>query len=126
MNGTAKEIKGNSPSIRSAPDVSGAKVGSLPAGVTIEFMELVPGSKVATDKWLKLPNGIHFVNQNVGGVEYFKILTMPTTQPPPPVSESIYISHTFTDTLIVEKPDGSTQTYSATWTMPDVEYKPNP
>jgi len=83
MNGTAQEIKGNVPSIRTAPDVSGTKVGSLSPYVIVEFMELVNGSKVATDKWLKLPNGIHYVNQNVGGVEQFKILTMPTTPPPP-------------------------------------------
>lgn len=82
--GTAREAKGNIASVRNAPDVSGAKIGTIPGGATISFMELVPGSKVATDKWLKLSDGTSYVNQFVGGVTYFTILTMPIVTPPPP------------------------------------------
>ena len=84
--GTAREAKGNLASVRTAPDVSGAKIGTIAGGSTVNFMELVNGSKVATDKWLKLPDGISYVNQFVGGVTYFTILTMPSITPPPPVT----------------------------------------
>lgn len=87
--GKAQEAQGKSASIRLAPDISGAKVGTLSIGVTIDFMELVPGSKVTTDKWLKLPNGIHYVNQYVGGLTYFKILSMPTPVEPPPTDPPV-------------------------------------
>ena len=87
-NGTAREALGNIASVRNAPDVSGAKVGTLAGGSTVSFMELVNGSKVATDKWLKLPDGISYVNQNVAGKVYFTILTMPS-EPPPPVEKKI-------------------------------------
>lgn len=58
---------------------------------------------------------------------YYMTLTNETEPvPPPEVLPSIYISHTFTDTLVVENEDGSTTTYSANWTAPNVEYKPSP
>lgn len=83
MNGTAKENSGRSPSVRNDADVSSAKMYSLSPYQTIEFVEIVNGSKIVTDKWLKLPDG-NYVNYIVGGVTYFTILTMPGTPPPPP------------------------------------------
>ena len=112
--------------VRSVPSTAYGQVQSLSSG------DMVEGVLDAATQWINISKIIR-VNGNT---------FTPTTSPwwcsglslymekvvvtPAPVVESIYISHTFTDTLIVEKPDGSTQTYSATWTMPDVEYKPNP
>lgn len=79
--GTAKENGGRTPSARNAPDVSGSKVYALSAYQTIEFVEIVDGSKVVSDKWLKLPDG-NFVNYIVSGVQYFDILTNPGIPPP--------------------------------------------
>jgi hypothetical protein len=98
--GTAREAKGNVASVRNAPDVSGAKIGTIAGGSTVNFMALVNGSKVATDKWLQLPDGISYVNQFVGGVTYFTVLTMPTTPPPPVPTGDTQISMTL-------KADGS-------------------
>jgi hypothetical protein len=46
--------------------------------------------------------------------------------PPPPAVPSMFITHNFTDTLIVTDGDGKTTTYTAIWTAPNVEYKPQP
>jgi len=43
------------------------------------------------------------------------------TPPPPPTTQSIFVSHTFNDTMTVNG-----VTYTATFTVPNVEYKPNP
>lgn len=88
--GKAKESKGNLPSVRSAPSRGASKVGALAAGVTIDFVEIVPSTMahvadLSTDRWFKRPDGT-YVNYQLGGVEYFTILSQPVTDtvPPPP------------------------------------------
>lgn len=118
-NGTAKEALGKTPSVRNKADIGGAKVYSFLPNQTIEFVEIVNGSVIATDKWLKLPDG-NFVNYIVGGVTYFTVLTQPSV-PPVPSTPSVFISHEFNDTLTI---DG--KVYTATFSVPNVEYKPKP
>jgi lysozyme len=55
---------------------------------------------------------------------YMAMTTDPEPVTPPVVLPSIFITHTFTDTLVVTDPAGNTTTYTATWTSPNVEYKP--
>lgn len=99
--GIAREALGNIASVRNAPDVSGAKVGTIPGGSSINFMALVNGSKVATDKWLKLSDGISYVNQFVTGKTYFTIISMPTLPPPPPpVADSVTMDITLRDVKV--------------------------
>jgi GH25 family lysozyme M1 (1,4-beta-N-acetylmuramidase) len=112
--GTAKEALGNIPSVKSIPDVSGAKVGQLTAGCTVSFEALVPGSKVATDSWLQLPNNGGFVNQKISGKNYFTILSMPSVTPPPvpTVSDVVFASMDFdlpakTMTITRRRQDGT-------------------
>lgn len=96
---------------------------AYPIRTTLITGDVIEGVLDAASGWIHIStrNGAALDGWCSGGSAYVEKIV-----PPAPVAESIYISHTFTDTLIVEKPDGSTQTYSATWTMPDVEYKPNP
>jgi hypothetical protein len=82
-NGTAKEILGKSPSVRSSPEVaSGNKIGSLPAGVTIEFVSIVDDLSNPVNKWFKRPDNT-YVNYVIDGRNYFQVLNMPTTDPEP-------------------------------------------
>ena len=86
MNGKAKESLGKTPSVRTAPDISGTKVYTLAAGATVDYVTEVAGSVVKTDKWLKLADG-NYVNYVVSGVTYFTIITPPTPDPvTPPVT----------------------------------------
>ena len=55
-----------------------------------------------------------------------KICTLVDNGTPPPATPSIYISHTFTDSLAVTQADGTVKNYNANFTVPNVEYKPQP
>lgn len=132
MNGTAKENGGRIGNIRTTPSRYGNTVATSPAGVTIQFVKIVNSIDVgayAADEWFELPDG-RFLNYIISGQKYFTILSMPTETPPPPpptpATPSIYISHTFTDALSVTQPDGTVKSYNASFTVPNVEYKPNP
>ena len=86
--GKARESKGNLPSVRSAPSRGASKVGALAAGATIDFVEIVPSTMahvadLSTDRWFKRPDGT-YVNYQLGGVEYFTILSQPVTDTVPP------------------------------------------
>lgn len=96
---------------------------AYPVKTTLAAGDIIEGVLDAASGWIHIStkNGATLDGWCSGGSIYVQKVV-----PPAPVVESIYITHTFTDTLIVEKPDGSTQTYSANWTIPDVEYKPNP
>lgn len=88
--GQAKEALGKTPSVRNKPDASGAKIRSLTPYGTVSFIELVDGLYASADKWLKLAEG-EYVNQYVGGVKYFTILSMPVIDPPSPTNDEILI-----------------------------------
>ena len=81
--GKAKESKGNLPSVRTAPSRGASKVGSLAAGVTIDFVRIASStmahaSDLTSDRWFERPDGT-YVNYLLGGVEYFTILSQPVT-----------------------------------------------
>jgi len=62
------------------------------------------------------------------GVSVYYMAITAESEPVPPVVvlPSIFITHTFNDTLVVTDPAGKITTYTATWTTPNVEYKPVP
>lgn len=128
MNGTAKENGGRTGNIRTTPSRYGTVTGQVTAYATIEFVKVVPSidnGAYAADQWFQLPDG-RYLNYIISGQKYFTILTEPTTEPPPTTEPSIFMTHTFTDDLIVTQPDGTIKAYGATFTIPNVEYKPKP
>ena len=99
MNGTAREARGTTSTVRDKPSRYGNGLYSIPANSTIEYVEKVPvvvsgSADNAADTWLKLPDG-NFVNHILAGVTYYTILTQPSTEPPPtPGNKPIEISVT--------------------------------
>lgn len=90
--GTAREKLGLVAKRRNAPSRYGTDVGSLPASVTLEFVEVVPVQKQGTadkdgETWFKLPDNtyVNYQLRNSSGVlvDYFTILTQPSTEEPP-------------------------------------------
>lgn len=112
--------------------VIGTQGLNLRAGPATSFgvLRLVPtgsmiwGIKDATTGWIagtkyQEPNGVEtplaFFCSSLG------TLVKEYTPPPPPAKPSVFVTHTFNDTLTVNG-----VTYTATFTVPNVEYKPNP
>lgn len=131
-NGIAKEKLGNNTRVRKTPSRYGVVVTTLSPYQQVNFTEKVPAlaptATTPADKageiWLKLTDGnyVNYKLYNTSNVlqELFTIVQEPTIDPVP-TEPSVFISHTFNDTLTLNG-----VTYTATFTVPNVEYKPNP
>lgn len=84
VNGQAKEVLGKTGTVRTSPEVvSGNDTGKrVQPFSTIEFVEVVAGKSVPTDKWFRLPDG-NYLNYILAGRAYFQITKEPIPDVPP-------------------------------------------
>ncbi len=91
-NGTAKEILGNTTTVRNKPSRYGVGQYSLPPGNTTSFVEIVPALPATSttpldnvnDQWLKLPDGnyINYILYSPAAKNYYSVLTYPADPAP--------------------------------------------
>lgn len=111
MLGQAKEVLGNTTTVRKTPSRYGVDTGQrIAAFATVDYMELVPVQSGgvadgAGDKWLKLGDN-RYINQLLSGRVYYSILREPTPDPEPepdPTPLVVKVDFTVTDPVTGKK-----------------------
>lgn len=131
--GTAKSTT-HELSVKTLHQVSGSStLIRIPIGITVNVSEVwiapaTTSTNNINDMWVLVTYGsvTGWVGLKHLGVVYGIYTPSAVVPPPPPSTASIFITHTFTDSLAVKQTDGTIKNYNASFVVPNVEYKPQP
>ena len=132
--GTAKSTT-HELSVKTLHQVIGSStIIRIPVGITVNVSEVwiapaTTSTNNINDLWVLVTYGsvTGWVGLKHLGVVYGIYTPYPVVPPPPPpATTSIFITHTFTDSLAVKQADGTVKNYNANFVVPNVEYKPQP